>query len=73
MQLPGPDNSTIFVGTSITCLWNGECRKGCPNFPHCHVHDVPNSVNGTRAQIFGNGTRVDSAAIIADANNYPGT
>ena len=67
--LPGPHNSTIYIGSTITCLWNGKCRKGCPS-GRC-VHDVPNSVNATRAQVFGNGTRIDSTAIVADANWYP--
>jgi len=61
----------VYVHTSVCCLWNGKCRARCPNFPHCPVHDVPNSVNATRTVVFRNWSTLTSTSIIADANNFP--
>ena len=57
------------MSTSIVCLEHGKCREKCPS-GHC-PHDVPNSVNATRMQVFSNGSRTTTTVVIADANDYP--
>jgi hypothetical protein len=65
----GADN--VHVKTGICCLWDGKCRARCPSFPHCHVHDVPNSVNASRTEVFRNWSTQVTTAIVANANDYP--